>query len=214
MPYLKFSRDKRGYESFFLIEQSRVLFWFRTPPNVKVGRQPFSEEVRRMVEAQNPDLTFDWARITSTPIPAVDADHWRERRRAEKAARRAAREEEAIEAAAEAAVEAEVAVDEAEAEPIATAQDVTSAPEDASAVLEAIESGTTSAELPTEAAPPTSDLQIPGAHEHRRRRRRRRRHRHGAQNAPVQSTVESSGETTSAQQDAAPPNGEPPSDEV
>ena len=213
MPYLKFSRDKRGYESFFLVEQSRVLFWFRTPPNVKVGREPFSDEVRRMVEAQNPDLTFDWDRITSTPIPSVDADHWRERRRAEKAARRAAREEEAIEAAAEAAVEAEVAVDEAEAEPIATAQAVTSAPEDASAVLEAIESRDTSAELPAEAASPTSDLQIPGAHQHRRRRRRRRRHRHGAQ-TPVQSTAESSGETTSAQQDAAPPEGEPPSDEV
>ena len=209
MPYLKFSRDKRGYESFFLLEHQRVLFWFRTPPNVKVGREPFSDEVRRMVEAQNPDLTFDWARITSTPIPTMDAEHWRERRRAEKAARRAAREEAAIEAA----VEAEVAVDEAEAEPIATAQEVTSAPEDASAVLEAIERRDRPSELPAEAVFATSDSQIPGAHEHRRRRRRRRR-RHGAQNAPVQPTGESSGEATSAQQDAAPLEEEPPSDEV
>jgi hypothetical protein len=207
VPYLKFSRDKRGYESFFLLEHSRVLFWFRTPPNVKVGREPFSDEVRRMVEAQNPDLTFDWARITSTPIPTVDVEHWRERRRAEKAARRAAREEAA-------AVEAQVAVDEAEAEPIATAQEVTSAQEDASAVLEAIESRDLPTDLPAEAVPATSDSQIPGAHEHRRRRRRRRRRRHGAQNTPVQPTVESSGEATSAQQDAAPLDEEPPSDEV
>ena len=71
MPYLKFSRDKRGYENFFLIEPSsggrdqrgrarpRLLFWFRTPPHVKVGRVPFSDDVRKIVEAQNPDLTFD-----------------------------------------------------------------------------------------------------------------------------------------------------------
>jgi len=210
VPYLKFSRDKRGYESFFLLEHARVLFWFRTPPNVKVGREPFSDEVRRMIEAQNPELTFDWARFTSTPIPAADAEHWRERRRAEKAARRAAREE----AAVEAAVEAEVAVDEAEAEPIATAQQATSAPEDASAVLEAIESRDLPDELPAETVPTTSDSQIPGAHEHRRRRRRRRRRRHGGQNAPVQPIGESSVEATSAQQDAAPPEEEPPSDEV
>ena len=217
MPYLKFSRDKRGYESFFLLEHSRVLFWFRTPPNVKVGREPFADEVRRMIEAQNPDLTFDWARITSTPIPAADVEHWRERRRAEKAARRAAREEAAAEAAVEAAVEAEIAVDEAEVEPIATAQQATSAPEDASAVLEAIESRDFPSdlpELPAEATPSTSDSQIPGAHEHRRRRRRRRRRRHGAQNAPVQPTVEATGEATSAQQDAAPPEEDPTSDEV
>ena len=85
MPYLKFSRDKRGYENFYLIEppsggreqrgkaRPRVLFWFRTPPSVKVGRVPFSDDVRKMIEAQNPDLKFDWARIMSTPIPPPDA---------------------------------------------------------------------------------------------------------------------------------------------
>lgn len=104
MPFLKFSRDKRGYEHFSLVEPSagrrgkssrpRVLFWFRTPPQIKVGREPFTEEVRRAIEAQNPGLRFDWARLLSTPIPAPDAEHWRERRRAERAARQAAREPE------------------------------------------------------------------------------------------------------------------------
>jgi hypothetical protein len=102
VPYLKFSRDKRGYEHFSLVEPSngrrgkssrpRVLFWFRTPPQIKVGREPFPDDVRRAVEAQNPGLTFDWARLMATPIPSADAEHWRERRRAEKAARQAMRE--------------------------------------------------------------------------------------------------------------------------
>ena len=220
MPYLKFSRDKRGYENFFLIEppsggrdqhgakaRPRLLFWFRTPPHVKVGRMPFSDDVRQMVEAQNPDLKFDWERIMSTPVPPPDADHWRERRRVEKAARRAARQE-----------EASTAVDEAEAEPIATAQETTSAVEDVDAVLDAIETrddvaAGASEEAPAETAPPASDSQVAGAHEHRRRRRRRRR-RHGHHDATVQPGAESAAETTVVQQDAAPPDEGPPSDEV
>lgn len=208
MPYLKFSRDKRGYENFFLIEgkpHPRVLFWFRTPPNVKVGRMPFSDDVRAMIEAQNPDLTFDWARITSTPIPSPDVDHWRERRRAEKAARRAAREE-------------ETAVDEAEAQPIATAQEATATPDDVDAVLEAVESSDADAaaleSAPAENAAPTSDSQVAGAFEHRRRRRRRRRRGHGQQPAAVQPGAESAAEATTVQQDAAPSGEKPPSDEV
>jgi hypothetical protein len=59
-----------------------------------VGRQPFSEEVQRAIEAQNPGVIFDWKRLLATPIPppAPDVERWRERRRlekAEKAARRA-----------------------------------------------------------------------------------------------------------------------------
>jgi hypothetical protein len=104
VPFLKFSRDKRGYEHFSLVEpigarrgkssRPRVLFWFRTPPQIKVGREPFTEEIRRAIEAQNPGLRFDWARLMATPIPAPDAEHWRERRRAERAARQAMQEPE------------------------------------------------------------------------------------------------------------------------
>ena len=210
MPYLKFSRDKRGYENFFLIEppssgrdrgkaRSRVLFWFRTPPNVKVGRVPFSDDVRQLVEAQNPGVTFDWARILATPIPAADADHWRERRRVEKAARRAAREEDLA--------EAETAVDEAEAQPIAAALETTSAAEDVEAIVETIETAGTS--------PPTSDSVTTGSFEQRRRRRRRRggRGRH-APHVPVQPGSEPAREITPAQHDAASTPERPPSDEV
>ena len=227
MPYLKFARDKRGYENFYLMEppsgrdsnaRPRVLFWFRTPPNVKVGRVPFSREVREMIEAQNPDVTFDWDRIMSTPIPPPDVDYWRERRRAEKAARRAAREDE------EDAVEAETAVDEAEAEPVATAQETTSAVEDVEAVVEAIETRDTDEtdtdvegqdELPAETPAPTSDVQAPAPNERRHRRRRRRggRRRHGHQRPDGQPGTPSS-EATSVQQDAAPPDKGPSADEV
>jgi len=221
VPYLKFSRDKRGYENFFLFEpphgerdqatkgRPRLLFWFRTPPSVKVGRMPFSDDVRRMVEAQNPGLTFDWARIMSTPIPSAEAEQWRERRRAEKAARRAVRD-------AEDAAEAQAAVDEAEAQPVAVAEEPTSEPEDVAAVEDAI-TGTDDvdeAQGPAGMTSPTSDSQAQGPHESRRRRRRRRRGGGHGQQTLSQPAPESSGEMTSAQQDATAPPRALPSDEV
>ncbi|HEY3043449.1 MAG TPA: hypothetical protein VGJ39_05470 [Vicinamibacterales bacterium] len=95
MPFLKFSRDKRGYEHFYLVQPSnrgkarpRVLYWFRTPPNIKVGRSPFDPEMRRAIEAQNPDVAFDWEAIVRTPIPPpMEPERWRERRRVERALR-------------------------------------------------------------------------------------------------------------------------------
>jgi hypothetical protein len=103
MAFLRFNRDTRGYEHFYLVHPTtnrrgkvrpRLLYWFRTPPNVKVGRQPFDEAVRRALEAQNPDIQFDWQTILDTPIPPpVEEERWRERRRFERAARQAAAEE-------------------------------------------------------------------------------------------------------------------------
>lgn len=97
MAFLRFSRDKRGYEHFQLVEttvrrgrsRTKVLYWFRTPPGVKVGREPFDEETRRALEAAYPAVAFDWKKIQSTPIPSADAEKWRERRREERAAKRA-----------------------------------------------------------------------------------------------------------------------------
>ena len=43
--------------------RSRILYWFRTPPGVRVGRGPLDEEAIRTIEAGNPDLEFDWTRI-------------------------------------------------------------------------------------------------------------------------------------------------------
>jgi hypothetical protein len=107
--FLKFSRDKRGYEHFFLVQpttrrgktRERILYWFRTPPGVRVGRLPFSDTVRRGLETQFPDVSFDWTKLLDTPPPppAPDVERWRERRRAERAAKHAVR----LEAAADVA---------------------------------------------------------------------------------------------------------------
>jgi len=102
MAFLRFMRDKRGYEHFSLVEsttnrrgksRTRLLYWYRTPPNVRVGREPFDESVRRALESQNPGVQFDWHKIIETPIPSAETDRWRERRRAEKAEKAARRAE-------------------------------------------------------------------------------------------------------------------------
>jgi hypothetical protein len=83
VPFLRFSRDRRGYESTFLLHSSRkrgekerptLLYWFRTPPHVKVGRSAFDEDAIRGLEDQHPDVEFDWPTILeATPPPPVEA---------------------------------------------------------------------------------------------------------------------------------------------
>ena len=68
MPFLRVLRDKRGYETTYLMhwfrdggrQRSKVLYVFRTPPGVKVGRDPIDPDVIREIEAQHPDIEFDW----------------------------------------------------------------------------------------------------------------------------------------------------------
>lgn len=75
-----------------------MLYWYRTPPGVRVGRQPFDLEVQRALEQQNPGVLFDWEAIVATPMPPPDmTEFWRERRRAEKVARQERRAMEAEE---------------------------------------------------------------------------------------------------------------------
>ena len=98
---LRFSRDRRGYEHFYLVQPSdrrgksrdRILYWFRTPPNVRVGREPFDLVIRHTLESQYPEVSFDWKKFVDTPIPRAEPDAWRERRDATRAARAAARAE-------------------------------------------------------------------------------------------------------------------------
>jgi hypothetical protein len=91
VPQLKFTRDHRGYESTFLVdtvrrrgrEQSRVLYWFRTPPQVKVGRAAIDEDAIRALEDAYPGVTFDWTRILEArpPEPEPVGDDPRRRQR-------------------------------------------------------------------------------------------------------------------------------------
>jgi len=192
MAFLRFTRDKRGYEHFYLLQPShrgkspaRVLYWFRTPPNVKVGREPFDERVRHELEAQNPDVTFDWRKILEAPIPSADAEKWRERRRAARAARAAKRtevSEEVDESRDEGSEEEEAAQDEAVQEPPMH-------------VLEAV-ADSMADRASNEAAEPTNiELGAPNAAPelrpvgsgkvpHRKRRRRRRRRGPSAPQTP------------------------------
>lgn len=73
MPFLRVVRDKRGYETSYLMhwfrdgarQRSRVLYVFRTPSGVRVGRDGFTPDVMRQIETEHPDVPFDWRAITA-----------------------------------------------------------------------------------------------------------------------------------------------------
>jgi hypothetical protein len=78
MPFLRFSRDERGYENTYVLHTfrregrttPRVLYWFRTPPSVSVGRLPLDEDAIRAIEEANPDLDFEWTKMLKVkPAP-------------------------------------------------------------------------------------------------------------------------------------------------
>jgi hypothetical protein len=68
VPFLRVIRDKRGYETTYLMhlyreghrQRSRILYVFRSPGGVRVGRDPLEPDVLREIEAQYPDIAFDW----------------------------------------------------------------------------------------------------------------------------------------------------------
>ena len=71
MPFLRVIRDKRGYETTYLMhlyregprQRSKILYVFRTPGGVRVGRDPLEPDVLRQIEAQYPDIAFNWAMV-------------------------------------------------------------------------------------------------------------------------------------------------------
>jgi len=86
---LRFTRDKRGYETTSLVHTSRrggksrprILYWFRTPPGVKVGRPALDEAAIRWIEEHNPDIEFDWPKILEAqPSAAPPPEDTRNRR--------------------------------------------------------------------------------------------------------------------------------------
>lgn len=106
MPYLRFTRDRRGYENTFLMhaaypgERPRILYWYRTAPGVRVGRPALDAEAIRTIEAAHPEILFDWAEILElgtmaqleVEAPAPPGRHRRPpRSRQERPARRASR---------------------------------------------------------------------------------------------------------------------------
>ena len=68
MPFLRVIRDKRGYETTYLMhwfrdgnrQRSRILYAFRTPGGMRVGRDPLEPEILREIEARHPEIAFEW----------------------------------------------------------------------------------------------------------------------------------------------------------
>ena len=82
MPFLRFSRDKRGYENTYLCHtfqkegksKLRLLYWFRTPPNVEVGRLALDPDAILSIEQSNPELMFDWDEILKAKPPSPEPE--------------------------------------------------------------------------------------------------------------------------------------------
>ena len=103
MPFLRFSRDKRGYENTYLCHtfrrggqpRLRVLYWFRTPPDVKIGRLALDPGAIRAIEESNPDLKFEWDKILKVTLPPAPPDYGRDGREARRGRRRRGRDSDA-----------------------------------------------------------------------------------------------------------------------
>jgi len=69
VPFLRLTRDRRGFEHTFLLHADapglppRVLYWYRTAPGVLIGRPALDEEAIRAIEEQHPHIEFDWPAI-------------------------------------------------------------------------------------------------------------------------------------------------------
>ena len=69
MPFLRLTRDRRGFENTFLMhadrpgDRPRLLYWYRTAPGVIQGRAALDEDAIRAIEEQHPDIDFDWPAI-------------------------------------------------------------------------------------------------------------------------------------------------------
>jgi hypothetical protein len=75
VPFIRQSRDKRGFEHMLVLHQNRhgqgaprVLYLFRSPANLRVGRTALDGEVREALEHTHPDLNFDWNALTRDAI--------------------------------------------------------------------------------------------------------------------------------------------------
>ncbi|HXH04969.1 MAG TPA: hypothetical protein VNI83_00100 [Vicinamibacterales bacterium] len=51
-------------------QESRILYFFRTPPHVRVGRAALDEEAIRLLEQHHPGISFDWSRMLRARPPA------------------------------------------------------------------------------------------------------------------------------------------------
>jgi hypothetical protein len=69
VPFIRHLHDRRGYDTTIVMHgyrpaggppKTRVLYLFRSPSNVRIGRQALDEEVREALSHTHPDISFDW----------------------------------------------------------------------------------------------------------------------------------------------------------
>jgi hypothetical protein len=73
VPFLRVIRDKRGYETTYLMhwfqdngrQRSRILYAFRSPSGTRVGRDALDPGLMRQLELQNPGIAFDWKTVVA-----------------------------------------------------------------------------------------------------------------------------------------------------
>jgi hypothetical protein len=78
--HLRVTRDGRGFEHTFLVHavqhggktQTRILYWFRSPVEVRVGRTALDEEALRAIETSHPGRAFSWERIRESRPAAAE----------------------------------------------------------------------------------------------------------------------------------------------
>jgi len=71
VPFLRVIRDKRGYETTYLMhwfqdsgrQRSKILYAFRSPSGTRVGREALDPGLMRQLEHQNPGIAFDWKTV-------------------------------------------------------------------------------------------------------------------------------------------------------
>ena len=88
MPFLRVIRDKRGYETTYLMhwfteggrQRSRILYAFRGPSVPRVGRLPLEPATMRHLEASFPDVAFDWKTVMAERQVIESAPEVRRRR--------------------------------------------------------------------------------------------------------------------------------------
>ena len=89
MPFLRVVRDRRGYETTYLMhwyregtrQRTRILYVFRTPGGVRVGREPLEPDVLRDIESLFPAIAFDWKAVLANRQLIESAPEPRRRKR-------------------------------------------------------------------------------------------------------------------------------------
>jgi hypothetical protein len=87
VPFIRHSRDKRGYETTYVMhayrpaqapQKTRVLYLFRSPSHIRIGRRPLDDEAREALEHTHPDVSFDWTVLgrDAVPPPRPEPQQW------------------------------------------------------------------------------------------------------------------------------------------